>query len=137
MAWKDGTGHHRIDRDRRSESLGDLFAPNTKLLEEFKPDYFTACDIFPASPHRVTGVYRLGTAEAELSLTHGGESYELEIKSVNIDDARKLHEEIRAGKIWPVVSYEEAQTPKPVCRIRQWGQSVAKFFSESGWPKRF
>lgn len=101
-----------------------------------KVDYFTifgSWEIDEHAAHRITGEYQLGSASAELYRESGAyhtnnyqwAQYRFQMKARLLEDAQRLYELIRAGKILPTVSYEEEQVDTP---IRQFRDLVREFF---------
>jgi hypothetical protein len=109
----DGEGKGTFLESADLDSVGELF------LKKSGYDYFTNHSFFCTLPLRIRGKYHLKTTTATLEFylanTAVGAQYELRIKFINLDEARKLHDLIRDGKIWPDVCYENEQVPAP-CR---------------------
>lgn len=105
-------------------SFGNLTGPNREVITAFGDfDRITSLATFSDIPPRVQGEYRLRTAKVHLTLrpssNHGRYEYLMELEGVNLDDLVGLYTLIRAGKIWPEVSFEEAQVPPPARHLRQ------------------
>src|SRR3989344_6169488 len=82
---------------------------------------------------RVRGIYKLGTATAEvdrhMDRKPTGELFHtLDIECTNIGDGKNLYTLIRSGKILTAISYEEKQIDTPAHQLRDliriWWKSV-------------
>ena len=112
---------HGFKKDEKDgKSVGsDLVLARKEILEAGNFDFFTSYTYFDRGATRTKGEYRLGNSVGVLDFYFmpNAKNYEycLVIKFTDLDEAVKLHDLIRAGKIWPVINYDDSQVPSP-CR---------------------
>lgn len=69
--------------------------------------FFSYVTSFPANPRRCCGIYRHGSAVAELNIRQGGNSrnafweHVLRLTYTDFADGQELYRRIRGGTIWP------------------------------------
>jgi hypothetical protein len=113
------------------KSVGsELSQIRKEILDAGNFDHFTSYTYFVTSPTRVKGEYRLGNSVGFLNLeyTAAGKTYEykLVINFKDLDEAVKLHDLIRAGKIWPVINYDDSQVPSPCRHLKDiWCEAIS------------
>ncbi len=131
QAWKEGK---RMRPITAGHSIGEgAWRDCLENLNGVVPDYFTVFDPWwkfdEHARQEITGQYKFSSATAELYteqvlLPYGygvvpfRAQHRLEMRATKLEDARKLYLLIRAGKIQPVVFYENGQIPKLRYRVR-------------------
>lgn len=121
-AWKNGISFTEMPGEASFGRFGDISMPNLVAMGKADADYFTDYYSFSTSPSRIRGQYRLRTAEALLDTKNNGGKwgveYILQLKFVDIQDGVELYNLIRAGEIWPEISFEKPQLPSPLCHLK-------------------
>lgn len=100
------------DRGRWYSYFRDLTEPIPSIVSDFV-DEITFSGRIPRSPGRAIGIYKYKDAEAELDRGDEKNTDSLWIRGrgKSMDNMLALYRMIRAGKIVPAESWEEAQVP--------------------------
>lgn len=77
---------------------------------------------------REAGIYKYGSAEAEVELPGGDGKFMIKIKSKNMKDLLDLYRKIRTGSIRPKQSYEREQISAPLSFFQKLKEKAESFF---------
>ncbi len=91
------------------QNITSEIPPELTELVDFVTSEETFGEVNGNFANREQGIYRQGTAEAELTLGFQGNEYRLKIKATKLEDLRALYVAIRSGSIRPEQSYETPQ----------------------------
>lgn len=116
--YSDGSGYKcTLNGTSLYSERGQLYMAvddDCQVPEELKGliEYVTLRGTFPRFSDRESGVYGLGSAEAELEFDRSGVSFKIRMRAKNLDDIRVLLRKIKAGTIRPEESFEKPQVGK-------------------------